>query len=118
MISPFLTDMPRFTFSSVRTPPVRAKTVTRLSASVRPAMVSLRLCGTTLVVATATRNSFFASPSPARTAVSAAPWGRKWPDAIQSPAATTKPMAVRRLAFIVSSPWRREPRSSCFEWGS
>jgi hypothetical protein len=30
--------------------------------------------------------------------------GRRCPDAIQSPAAATRPMAVRRLAFIESSP--------------
>ena len=51
-----------------------------LTMTVRPEMVSLRLCGTTLVCATATRNSFFASPSPARKAarLSAVSCGRKW----------------------------------------
>ena len=106
MISPFLTHVPRLTRSSVRMPPVRAVRVTRLSASVRPATMSLRLCGTTVVPATATRKSFFASPSPPRTAarLSADSCGRKCPDAIQSPAAATRPTAVRRLAFIEYSP--------------
>ena len=47
MMSPSLTALPRLTRSSVSTPPVRAVTMTRLSASVRPEIVSLRLCCTT-----------------------------------------------------------------------
>ena len=73
MTSPFLTHIPRLILRSVSTPPVRAVTVTRLSASVRPAMVNLRLWGTTLVIATATRKGFFAAPSPARTATRLSP---------------------------------------------
>ena len=73
MTSPFLTHIPRLILRSVSTPPVRAVTVTCLSASVRPAIVSLRLCGTTVVVATATRKGFFAAPSPARTATRLSP---------------------------------------------
>src|SRR5262249_18331923 len=80
-------------------PPVRAVMVTRLSASVRPATVSLRLCGTTVVPTTATRKSFFAPSSPARTAarLSAVSCGRKCPDTIHSPAAATRPISVTRL---------------------
>ena len=102
MMSPFSTHEPRRTRSSVRMPPVRAVTTTRLSASVRPDRASLRLCGASRVGVTATRNSFFASPSPVRTAarLSALSCGRKWPDAIHSAAAATRPTAVMRLAFI------------------
>ena len=79
MMSPAFTQVPRRTLSSVSTPPVRAVTVTRRSASVRPDIRSLRLCGTTLVCETATRKSFFASASLGRTAarLSALSCGRK-----------------------------------------
>ena len=62
------------------------------------------------VLATATRNSFLASPlagANAAARLSAHSCGRKWPDAIQSAAAATRPTAVMRLAFIGSSPRSR-----------
>ena len=117
MMSPFSTRDPRRTRNSVSTPPERAATVTRLSASVRPESTSLRACSTTWAGKTATRNGFLAAPSLRSAALLAAvSCGRKCPDAIQSTAAATRPTAVMRLPFIGSPPCRVRPsggRAAC-----
>jgi hypothetical protein len=70
-----------------------------------PERTSLRLCGTTDVSMTATRNSFsFVASGRTAARLSAVSCGMRGPDSTQRAAAATRPIAVTRLAFISISP--------------